>query len=91
MLKKARTDERRRELQRELAVPPFPEAVRYLWDAFWRIRSRRGAGPLTLGEIADFIRLTGVQLAPWEVEIIERLDNAWRDAGKAQPEEETED
>jgi hypothetical protein len=57
-------------------------AIEYLWVAFWRIRSRRGgngwgASPLSWGDVADFIRLSGMHLAPWEVSIIETLDDLW--------------
>ena len=63
-------------------MPPFPEAVRYLWNIYWRIRNRRcgngwSASPIELGDIAAFIQLSGMRLAPWEAEIIEALDDAW--------------
>lgn len=81
-LKRARSDEKQREIEAELAMPPFPDAVGYLWTAYWRIRSRRGgngwgANPIEWGDIADFVRLSGMHLVPWEVAIIEALDDAW--------------
>ncbi|AKR57123.1 hypothetical protein XM25_15235 [Devosia sp. H5989] len=84
LLSRARTDKRREELEAELAVPPFPLALTYLWQAYGRLRRRCSTGlglsPITLGEIDAFVRLTGSRLAPWEVETIERLDEAWLEA-----------
>lgn len=77
-LKRTRSADKRREIEEELAVPPFPKAVEYLWVAYWRIRSRRTSGePIQLGDIAEFIRLSGLHLAPWEVSIVEALDDTW--------------
>jgi len=61
-------------------LPPFPEALRYLWSAFVRIR-RRNAGngfgptPITWADLDAYSRLSGLRLLPWEIEIIERLDD----------------
>lgn len=79
-LKRARTPERRAELGAELALPPFPEALRYLWNAFTRMRRRvNGNGTamprITLLDLDAFIRLSGLRLLPWEIELIERLDD----------------
>jgi hypothetical protein len=56
--------------------------VAYLWSTFLRLHSRRGsngfgASPLSWSEIDACCRLSGVRLAPWEVEIIEALDDAY--------------
>lgn len=68
-------------MEAELAVPPFPLALTYLWQAYGRMRRRCSAGmglnPISLGDIDAFVRLTGSRLAPWEVEAIERLDEVW--------------
>lgn len=89
-MQRARTAERRAELQAELALPPFPDAIRYLWDAFGRMR--RGSGgngygpnPLAWVEIQAFVHLGGVRLAPWEVSIIEALDDCWLSSIDASP------
>jgi hypothetical protein len=60
----------------------LPPAVAYLWSAFLRLHCRRGsngfgASPLSWSEIDAFCRLSGVRLAPWEVEIVEALDDAY--------------
>lgn len=80
LLARAKTDEKRLELEVELTVPPLPPAMAYLWAAFLRLSSRRGSngfGPsrLTHLEIETFQRVTGLRLRPWEVALIEALDD----------------
>lgn len=80
-MSRARTPERQSGIEAELALPPFPEALRYLWVVFIRIRSRingNGMVParITLQDLDAFNRLSAMRLAPWEVEIIEKLDDA---------------
>lgn len=62
-------------------VPPFPKALRYVWDAHQRIRRRKGGGfgpgPIEWPDIDAFIRRTGLDLRPWEIEIIEAIDDAF--------------
>lgn len=82
LLNRARTDERRQELVQQLALPPFPHSLDYLWRAFHRIRRRRGGNgfgpsPIEWADIDAFVRLSGVRLAGWEVEVIEALDEVW--------------
>ena len=83
MLQRTRKPDRIAELQTELAVPPFPEALAYLWVAFCRLSSRRGASgfainPIGWPDIDAFVRHSGVRLAPWEVRLIEELDDLFR-------------
>ena len=64
----------------ELEMPPFPQALDYLWQAFWRLRARVnasgfGVGRITWPDIDAFCRHSRLSLAPWEVEILERLDD----------------
>lgn len=78
---RAGTPKRVAELEAELALPPFPEALRYLWRAFSRIRNRvNGNGysmpRITMLDLDAFNRLSGLRLLPWEIEIIELLDDA---------------
>ena len=55
----------------------------YLWTAYNRIRGRKsgngfgGASPIEWPDIDSFNRLSGMALAPWEVVMLERLDNAF--------------
>lgn len=72
---------KRAKYEAELAVPPFPTALAYLWGAYWRLRRRKGGGagpePITWAEIEAFDRLGGAGLRPWEIEAIESLDDVW--------------
>lgn len=70
------------ELEKQLACPPFPLALTYLWRAFMRLRCRAaptmsGPGPVTFGDLESYTRLTRMSLAPWEVQIIENLDDIY--------------
>lgn len=72
------------ELETELDTPPFPVAVSYIWDAWQRLRSRKGPGfsghlPIEWSDIDAFMRATKKRLAPWEVEMIEMIDDAFLD------------
>ncbi|WP_210300913.1 phage tail assembly chaperone [Rhizobium rhizoryzae] len=66
-----------------MSLPPFPEAVRYLWDAYWRMRRRKSvdmmgnAQPLEWPELQAFSTLSGLKLRPWEIRVIEWLDNIY--------------
>lgn len=61
-------------------MPEFPRVLSYLWARFTRLRNRRtsngfGSNPITWQDMVFFSQLTGVQFRPWEIEIIEDLDN----------------
>lgn len=63
-------------------MPPFPQELDYLWRAYHRLRHRTGMGfasanPLSWHDIDAFVRQTGLRLAPWEIEAIESVDNAF--------------
>ena len=54
----------------------------YLWRIYLRIRRRVGSNgfgsnPVSLGDIAEFIWLFRFPLAPWEIEVIEELDDLY--------------
>lgn len=59
----------------------MPVALIYLWSAFQRLRRRKvgggvnGAEAISWGDLDAFQRLTGTRLVPWEVEVIEDLDD----------------
>lgn len=62
----------------ELAVPAFPEGLRYLWEAFHQLAGTRQQGsPILFSEIEAYSRVMRNPLEPWEVEIIKRLDGVW--------------
>lgn len=80
MLKRARSPKKIAEYEAALALPDFPRALGYLWSRFTRLRNRRtssgfGSNPITWQDIVFFQQLSGVHFQPWEVEIIEDLDN----------------
>lgn len=80
LLLRARTSEKRSEIEAQLHVPPLPKAVEYIWFAFIRLANRRqstGFGPARISwmELEAFQRLTGQWFSPWEIELIEALDD----------------
>lgn len=81
LIQRARNAERRAEFQAELECPPLPEALAYLWQTFCRLHARRASGfsvnPISWSDIDAFMRRAGVRLAPWEVRIIEQIDDAY--------------
>lgn len=62
-----------------MACPPLPAALGYLLRAFCRMRRRKGGGfgpqPLEFGDIESFQRLAGFRFTPWEIELLEQLDD----------------
>jgi hypothetical protein len=56
--------------------------LEHVWTAFCRLNARRRSGfsiePIGWGDLDAFIRLTGARLAPWEVHLIEMLDDLFR-------------
>jgi hypothetical protein len=76
LAERTRDPEKRAKYEAELVVPPFPMALQYLWSVFWRLRRRKPQSiALDWHDIVAFVSLTGARLAPWEVEVIERLDD----------------
>lgn len=80
MAKRARTPARRAEIEAQLAVPPLPPAITYLWRTFMRLHTRRqstGMGPARIGwsELSAFQQMTGTRLSPWEIGLLEQLDD----------------
>jgi hypothetical protein len=80
LLVRTKSEERRAEIEAELFGVTMPEALGYLWVAFVRLRRRKGSNgfalsPIEWTDIAAFIQLSGVALAPWEISVIEDLDD----------------
>lgn len=76
------SDDRRAELEQELYLPARPPALDYLWSIYWRLRRRNGGNgfgvtPISWQEIDAYLRHARIVLAPWEVSIIEDLDDAY--------------
>lgn len=70
------------ELNDELQLPDFPRELSYIWRAYHRIRRRMAggfAGPNPIGwqDIDAFVRQTKFVLAPWEIELLEAIDDSY--------------
>lgn len=75
--------EERAEAEAQLSVAPLPLPLLYLWNDFQRLSSRRtgsgfGINPIAYADIEAFARLAGKRFAPFEIELIEDLDNLFR-------------
>jgi hypothetical protein len=81
LIERSRSPERISFYEAELAVPPMPMELGYLWRAFNRIRHRKGNGfgpcPIEWPDIDAFVRNSRFCLAPWEIEVIEELDDLY--------------
>lgn len=65
---------------RELAnAPPMPAGCEYLWLMFCDLRN---AGKVTYSELVAYQQLTGVNLSPFEIDVMRRLDESFARAGK---------
>jgi hypothetical protein len=69
-------------MRRDLAGPVMPSAAEYLYWWFCGIASGRssagfGPNPLSAVEILAWSRLSGNHVAPWEFEVLRRLDHKW--------------
>lgn len=82
LLDRAKKPERIAELETELASPPAPRELLYILHAFNRLRRRKsstgfGAARIEWPDLDAFIRLSKLNLAPWEIEVIEDLDDIY--------------
>lgn len=63
-------------------MPNFPREVAYLWTIYFRLRRRIGAGfaapnPVGWQDINAFVLQAGFPLAPWEIEVLEAIDDVF--------------
>ena len=74
--------EKRAEYESELTVPPMPDELAHVWSVFCRLNARRRSGfaiePIAWGDLDAFLRLTGVRLSIFEIQLIEMLDDLFR-------------
>lgn len=74
----------------ELDGPEFPKGAEYLWEWYWQLRRRCGGNgfgpsPIPHAEIDAWVRLTGTDPAPWELEVLGDIDIAYlKQAAEAQ-------
>jgi hypothetical protein len=93
LLERTTNEGRRAKHQAELACPDLPADMVYLWNAFCRLSARRGSNgfsvnPITWPDIDAFARHSKINLAPWEIRILEDLDDLYRSA-QAKPKDES--
>lgn len=78
-IKSGKPPKHRAEWEAELAGEPFPPELIYLWKIHQRLRRRQGNGfglsPVSWPAIDAFARFYRLNLPPWEVQIIEDLDD----------------
>lgn len=75
-------------LEADLVVPPFPKPLAYVWDAYQRLRKRKmmgfaGPSPIEWPDIDAFVRRSGLRLDPWELKLVEKLDDLYLEAAVA--------
>jgi hypothetical protein len=62
--------------------PEYPELLEPVWHDFLHLSRGRtsngfGANLLTWTDIAEWQRLTRIDLSPWQVDLLVALDNVW--------------
>lgn len=79
---------KRAEYQARLDCPPLPPALAYLLTIYRRIRRRKagsfGVQPIEWPDIDAFLRRSGAEIAPWEMEVLEDLDDLYLMANSSQ-------
>lgn len=64
-------------------MPPFPRSMSDIWQAYHRLRRRKAASdmgapkPIEWPDIDAFVRQSGARLTPWQIEVIEDLDDIY--------------
>lgn len=77
------------EIEAELAMPPFPASLGFVWQAYFRLRRRKAGGmagpaPLEWPDIDAFRRNGGAYLPPWTIPLIEDIDDIYLSATSAE-------
>lgn len=60
-----------------LNQPEIPFELRHVWGWFLTLHPRRSQTSLTFQDISAWASLTGVQLAPFELDALIRVDDAY--------------
>jgi hypothetical protein len=65
-----------------LQGPEFPYVLEGLWSIFLELSNTRSQGysaplPISYQEVKAWCDLTGINLSPWEVQVIKRLDTVY--------------
>ena len=81
-MKRARTAERKAEIEALLALPTFPIEVEYLWNDYLRLRSRKvgngmGVPPIEWTDFHAFMAVFRRRYDPWELQTLEEIDRVY--------------
>ncbi|MDP1867003.1 MAG: hypothetical protein Q8L13_11770 [Bradyrhizobium sp.] len=92
LIRRTNKPERLAKYQADLACPPLPRSVAYIWRIFNRLRRRKGSNgfamsPIEWPDIDAFVRHSGMPLTPWEIGLIEDLDDLFLKTRKPDDEE----
>ncbi|WP_425349438.1 MULTISPECIES: phage tail assembly chaperone [Mesorhizobium] len=91
-MERTRRPEQRARYEAELQLPRMPVEVAYVWAMFWRLRNRvRNVNthqPITWDDIYKYRDLVMAHIGPFEIELIELLDDLFL---KAQAEAKNEE
>jgi hypothetical protein len=65
-----------------LDLPTIPVELEYIMGWFWDIRNAVGGNgfgtnPISFSEIMSWCKLNDIQLTPWEVSVIRKLDTEY--------------
>lgn len=63
--------------QEALHPEPPPEVLAHVWDWFLELHLARVDGPITYPDIAEWSRLTGRAVEPWEVDLLKQMDGLY--------------
>lgn len=82
LLKRARTADRKVELEAQLALPEFPAELEYLWSDYLRLRGRKGSSgwgllPLEWPDFQAFMYVFSRRYDRWEVATLEAIDRVY--------------
>lgn len=80
LLSRTNDPQRREKLIQELHVPLCPKGAGYIFEIYNRLRRRKGSngfglGPIEWQDIDAFARVSGARMSPWDVRVIESLDD----------------
>lgn len=89
LIDRTKRPQKLKEYEAELSCPELPPALDYLWKIYRRLRRRTGNGfgltPIEWPAIDAFLRHAGISLAPWEIEVIEEVDDLFLIANAPKP------
>lgn len=77
----------------ELQPPPLPGGCELLWTVFLQLHGARGGGmgpaPISMSDLLAYQQLHGIELNPWELDVLHQLDQVALSAAAEQQKNET--